>query len=233
MSAITLAGVDRDGALTEAVAELCGPTRAQILRGAALGGADLLGALATPSPAAAQLTDLQILRFGLRFEQLQATFYTQTEELGVVARMRPEKQRWAKTLGAHERAHVKILKHVLGPKAEPAPAFDFGDANETDANFTKTAVAMEDLTVALLGGVTPKIQNRALTAALFGLLTVEARHAAWARNVVRANPAPKSLDEAMPLPSVELALKRTHFIVSQPKTWLPVRSRLPNVTSRQ
>ena len=217
MTELTLDVLDRDGALTEAVAELCGPTRAQFLRGAALGGAALLGALATPAPAAAELTDLQILRFGLRFEQLQATFYTQTEELGVIGKMRPDKQVWAKTLGAHERAHVKILKQVLGPKAEPAPAFDFGDANETDANFTKTAVAMEDLTVALLGGVTPQIHDRGLTAALFGLLTVEARHAAWARSIIRANPAPKSLDDAMALPAVELALKRTHFIVSRPK----------------
>jgi hypothetical protein len=216
MSDLTLDAVDRDGALTEVVGELCGSTRADFLRGAALGGAAMLGALATPA-AAAELTDLQILRFGLRFEQLQATFYTQTEELGVIGRMRPEKQTWAKTLGAHERAHVKIIKSVLGPKAEPAPAFDFGDANETDANFTKTAVAMEDLTVALLGGVTPKIQNRGLTAALFGLLTVEARHAAWARNLIGGNPAPDSFDEAKPVPAVEVALKRTRFIVSKPK----------------
>jgi hypothetical protein len=215
MSDLTLGAVDRDGALTDVVGELCGPTRADFLRGAALGGAAMLGALATPA-AAAELTDLQILRFGLRFEQLQATFYTQTEELGVIGQMHAEKQTWAKTLGAHERAHVKIIKQVLGPEAEPAPAFDFGDANETDANFTKTAVAMEDLTVALLGGVTPKIKNRGLTAALFGLLTVEARHAAWARHLIGANPAPDSFDEAKPLPAVEVALKRTRFIVSKP-----------------
>jgi hypothetical protein len=216
MTDLTLGAVDRDGALTEVVGELCGSTRADFLRGAALGGAAMLGALAAPA-AAAELTDLQILRFGLRFEQLQATFYTQTEELGVIGTMRAAKQTWAKTLGAHERAHVKIIKSVLGPKAEPAPAFDFGDANETDANFTKTAVAMEDLTVALLGGVTPKIHNRELTAALFGLLTVEARHAAWARNIIGANPAPDSFDEAKELPAVQVALKRTRFIVSKPK----------------
>ena len=91
---------------------------------------------------------------------------------------------------------MKILKQVLGPKAEPAPAFDFGEANETDATSRSTAVAMEDLTVALLGGVTPQIHDRGLTAALFGLLTVEARHAAWARHIVGANPAPHAFDDA-------------------------------------
>ena len=217
MSELTLDVLDRDGALTEAVAELCGPTRAQFLRGAALGGAALLGALATPAPAAAELTDLQILRFGLRFEQLQATFYTQTEELGVIGKMRPDKQVWAKTLGAHERAHVKILKSVLGPKAEPAPAFDFGDANETDANFTKTAVAMEDLTVALLAGLTPVVHDRRLTAALFSLLTTEARHAAWARHIVRTTPAAKAFDKPRTLDDVRGTVRRTHFIAAEPR----------------
>ena len=75
------------------------------------------------------------------------------------------------------------------PRRVRKPFFDFRGATETDDGFTRTAVAMEDLTVALLGGVTPRIQDRGLTAALFGLLTVEARHAAWARNIVGATPA--------------------------------------------
>src|SRR3712207_9215754 len=90
--------------------------------------------------------------------------------------MTEAKQEWARALGAHERAHVRIIKDVLGRRAEARPAFNFGAANETDAAFTRTAVAMEDLTVALLSGVVPRVQNRGLTAALLGLLTVEARH---------------------------------------------------------
>ena len=58
---------------------------------------------------------------------------------------------------------------------------------------------MEDLTVALLGGVTPRVQDRGLTAALLGLLTVEARHAAWARHIAGADPAPRPEDEPMAL----------------------------------
>jgi hypothetical protein len=218
MKDITLADVDRDEVLTEAVAELCGSTRAAFLRTTALGGAGLLSALAAPAAAsAANITDLEILQFGLRFERLQATFYTQAQQLGTIRKMGARKQTWAETLGAHERAHVKIIKSVLGSKAEPSPFFDFGAANETDAAFTKTAVAMEDLTVALLTGVTPQIHNRSLTAALMGLLTVEARHASWARNIVRATPAPDSFDTAKTLDEVRGAVARTHFIVSKPK----------------
>jgi hypothetical protein len=217
MTGLTLAHVDPDEALTSAIADLCGTTRAGFLRTAALGGAAMLAAVATPTASAAEVSDTDILRFGLRFERLQATFYTQAEELGTIASMGDAKRRWARTLGAHERAHVKIIKEVLGPKAEGPPTFDFGDANETDAAFTRTAVAMEDLTVALLGGVTPRIQNRGLTAALFGLLTVEARHAAWARHLVRATPAPDAFDEPRSLASVRDAVARTRFVVRAPR----------------
>ncbi len=132
--------------------------------------------------------------------------------------MTARKQEWARTLGAHERAHVLILKDVLGRKAEKRPTFNFGEANETDEAFTRTAVAMEDLTVALLAGVTPLVQNRNLTAAFFGLLTVEARHAAWARHIVGETPAADAFDEARSLGSVEGAIARTGFVVSPPRT---------------
>lgn len=217
MSDITLAAVDQDEALTSAIADLCGSTRAGFLRNTALGGTAMLAALTAPA-SAAQVSDVDILRFGLRFERLQATFYTQAEELGTIGRMSNAKQEWARTLGAHERAHVKIIKEVLGPKAEGSPRFDFGNANETDGAFTRTAVAMEDLTVALLGGLTPKIQNRGLTAALFGLLTVEARHAAWARNIARTTPAARAFDEPRSLASVRRTVAKTRFIVAAPKT---------------
>jgi hypothetical protein len=217
VSELTLETVDRDEALTSAIAELCGTTRADFLRTTALGGTALLAALAAPA-AAAQLSDVDILRFGLRFERLQATFYTQAEELGTIGNMASAKQEWARTLGAHERAHVKIIKEVLGPKAEGSPTFDFANANETPAAFTRTAVAMEDLTVALLGGITPQIHDRGLTAALFGLLTVEARHAAWARNIAQALPVPRALDAPQSLSSVRRAVAKTRFIVAPPKT---------------
>jgi hypothetical protein len=217
MSELTLAAIDRDEALGEALEAFHGSTRARFLRSAALGGTAMLSALAAPSEAAAAISDVEILQFGLRFERLQATFYTQADEMGTIDRMSDAKQRWARTLGAHERAHVKIIKSVLGPKVEPPPFFSFGDATESDGAFTRTAVAMEDLTVALLAGVTPAVGDRKLTAALFGLLTVEARHAAWARNIVGSDPAPDAMDRARSLASVRAAVDRTHFIVRKPR----------------
>jgi hypothetical protein len=164
------------------------------------------------------VSDVDILNFGLRFERLQATFYTQADELGTIHKMPAAKQRWAEVLGAHERAHVRILKKILGDKAGKRPFFDFHGVTETDDRFTRTAVAMEDLTVALLAGVTPRLHDRRLTAALFGLLTTEARHAAWARNIVGTTPVGRSVDEARTLDSVRGTVSRTHFIAAAPRT---------------
>jgi hypothetical protein len=217
MSVPTLQSIDRDGALADALAELCGSTRARFLRSSVLGGAAMLAALAAPAEAG-KIDDVAILNFGLRFERLQATFYTQADEMGTIASMAAAKREWARTLGAHERAHVKIIKDVLGPRAEGRPTFDFGEANETDQAFTKTAVAMEDLTVALLAGVTPRVRDRGLVSALFGLLTVEARHAAWARHIVGSTPAPHAFDEPMTLHQVQGAIARTRFVAQAPRT---------------
>jgi rubrerythrin len=217
MTDLTLADLDRDEALSDALAQLFGSTRAGFLRTAALGSAAMLAGLIRPGDADARVTDVDILQFGLRFERLQATFYTQAEEIGTIASMSEAKQDWARTLGAHERAHVRIIKSVLGSKAEPRPFFDFGKDNETDAAFTRTAVAMEDLTVALLTGIMPQVRDRGLAAALFGLLTVEARHAAWARDIVGATPAARAFDEPRTLNSVQGAVARTRFIRAQPK----------------
>jgi hypothetical protein len=225
---LTLEELDRDEALLEAVAVLHGDTRAQFLRKAALGSGALLTALAAPAAAADRITDLQILNFGLRFERLQATFYSEADAMGTVGKMPAPKQRWAEVLGAHERAHVRIFKKILGDKAGKRPFFDFHGVTETDEGFTRTAVAMEDLTVALLAGVTPRLHDRRLTAALFGLLTTEARHASWARHIVRTTPAARAFDEPRSLDDVRGAVARTRFIVARPR--MTSRRRRPRFT---
>jgi Ferritin-like domain len=229
MTGPTLDSVDRDESLTDALAALCGPTRAELLRRAALGGAAMLAALAAPSAAAAaKLDDTAILNFGLRFERLQATFYTEAEQVGTVASMSDRKAEWARTLGAHERAHVKIIKKVLGRKAEGPAKFDFGGDTESAGTFTRTAVAMEDLTVALLTGALPLVKDKGIMAAFFGLLTVEARHAAWARNIVGTTPAPAAFDQPRTILAVQRTIDRTHFVAEAPK--MVARGQRPRFT---
>lgn len=201
---LTLADFDRDGILQDTLARSGGMTRAEFLRVGALGtGALLLTLGATPAAAQLPSGDFDILNFDLAWEYLQASFYTEAEELGTVDRMDPAMARWARTFGAHERAHVRILKSVLGPQAVKKPRFDFHGTTENIDAFTKTVVAFEELTTALLLGQAPRLEERELVAALFSLLTVEARHVAWVRHQLGINPPvisafddPKSMADA-------------------------------------
>lgn len=215
----TLADVDRDGAIEEAVSRVYGTSRATFLRTAVFGSGALLAALASPpAGSAAAKRDTNILNFDLVFEFLQSAFYVGAVDRGAVQRMQPPSQLWAHTLGAHELAHVKILKTVLGKKAVAKPFFDFRGVTERPAAFIKTAVAMEDLTVALLAGQAPRFHDRSLSAAVFSLLTVEARHAAWARHIAGFTPVAAALDQPKSLREVGRVVRSTRFIASRPRT---------------
>jgi hypothetical protein len=213
MSRLTLEQLDQDGAIQEGIAELYGYSRADFLRNAVVGGGVLIAALSVPPQVeAAAASDVRIFQFALNFEYLQSTFYTETERLGTIDGMAPRKALWARTLGSHERAHVAIIKKVLGPAAGKRPLFNFRGNTETEDRFTRTAVAMEDLTTALLTGLAPKLKDRGLTAAAFSLMTVEARHAAWARHLVGVVPVASAFDEPKSLDAVDGIVARTRFI---------------------
>ena len=216
---LTLDAIDEDGAIAEALDGLYGSSRASFLGGAALGSAALFAGLAAPEArAASRRGDRHILNFDLVFEYLQSTFYVSGARVGTVARMARQKQVWAHTLGAHELAHVRILKSVLGRRAVRKPFFNFHGITENEAAFTKTAVAMEDLTVALLAGQAARFKDRALTAAVFSLLTVEARHAAWARHIAGFVPVAQAFDRPRTLEQVDRVVRRTRFVARRPVT---------------
>jgi hypothetical protein len=217
--ALTLEQVDRDGAIVEGIASVYGHSRAEFLRTAAFGGTALLAGLSiTQEAAAAAKQDVAILNFGLTFEYLQSSFYLGAVREGTVAKMHPAKERWAQVLGSHEVAHVRILRKVLGRSAVKKPFFNFHGVTESESAFTKTAVAMEDLTVALLTGQAPRFHDRALTAAVFSLLTVEARHAAWARRIAGFVAVANAFDEPKTLAQVDRFVGSTRFIASRPRT---------------
>jgi hypothetical protein len=95
--ALTLEQLDRDGAIVEGIASVYGHSRADFLRAAVFGGTALVAGLSiTPeADAASAKRDLAILNFGLAFEYLQSSFYVGAVREGTVAKMRPDKQRWA------------------------------------------------------------------------------------------------------------------------------------------
>jgi hypothetical protein len=224
----TLEDLDRDGAIVEGIAGVYGDSRAAFLRKAVFGGAALLAGLAAvPAEAASSKNrDISTLNFDLVFEYLQSSFYLSAVRVGTVPAMPPRKERWARVLGAHEIAHVEILKSVLGRQAVAKPFFNFHGVTENESAFTQTAVAMEDLTVALLAGQAPYFQDRKLVSAAFSLLTTEARHAAWARRIGGLPPVANAFDEPKTISEVNRVVRSTRFLASRPRTRSRRRPRL-------
>ena len=184
--------LDVDGALEEAIAGLHGDTRATFLRRAVVGGAMLLGVSAAPAEAAVDRRDEAILNYALTLEYIQEVFYGEVERLGTLSGGLAEQ---ARVVGAHERAHVKAFRQVLGARAVKRPRFDFRGATESAERFRRTAVAFEDLAVAAYKAQAPLIQSRAYLVPALAIHTVEARHAAWIRRLAGITPAADAFDE--------------------------------------
>jgi hypothetical protein len=177
-----------------------GRTRAQALRGAAVGGAVLGAGVLAGRWAAPELTagrpshrqDVKILNFLLSLEELQAAFYDAAVRGGA---LRGDLLRFARTVQPHEREHVAHLRELLGREAQAAPKVDVGRATSDAARFRTAAIELEEATVAAYIG-----QGANLTRAAMGdaarIVAVEARHAAWIRDVAGADPAPRAADRA-------------------------------------
>jgi rubrerythrin len=159
-------------------------------------------------------TDIDILNYALVLEYLQAAFYTEAERNGA---LKGKAAQAATVVGATERAHVKAFRKLLGSQAVKQPAFDFQGTTEQQQAFLKTAVALEDLAVAAYKGQAPKLKSNAVLAAAVGIHSVEARHAAWMRELFGITPAVHAFDQPASRAQVTRLVASTKFIVSKPR----------------
>jgi hypothetical protein len=217
-----LAEIDVDGALQETAAAAFPTTRAAFLWGsaaaAATGAAAFLATVGAPeadAAAAKTANDIAILRFDQVLEYLQAGLYTEAERLGA---LKPETLAWARVVGAHERAHLRAIKNLLGGHAVKSPGFNYGSVTSDESKFLKTAVAFEDLTAALLKWQAPRLDSREIVAAAVSLHSVETRHAAWIRHIVGLRPAAAAFDKPASQRKMSQLIDATNFLVSKPKT---------------
>jgi hypothetical protein len=216
----TLEQIDVDGALRETADAAFPLTRGELFRqaatAAAAGAVGYFGASAAEADAALAKTanDIAILRFDQVLEYLQSGLYTEAERLGA---LKPETLAWARVVGAHERAHLRAIRHLLGPKAVKNPGFDYGSVTSDESAFLKTAVAFEDLTAALLKWQAPRLDSRAIVAAAVSLHSVETRHAAWIRHLVGLQPVTTAFDKPASQQKMAQLIDSTHFLSSKLK----------------
>jgi hypothetical protein len=216
-----LAEIDVDGALRETAEAAFGWTRLDFLRSsatfAAAGTVGFVASAAADADASVAKTknDIAILRFDQVLEYLQAGLYTEAERLGA---LNATTLAWARVVGAHERAHLRAIKNLLGSHAVKSPGFDYGKVTSDEPAFLKTAVAFEDLTAALLKWQAPRLDSRKIVAAAVSLHSVETRHAAWIRHIVGLQPATTAFDKPASQRKMAQLIDSTHFLALQPTT---------------
>jgi len=214
---INIAEVDVDGAIQEAVHDLDGNTRAELLRrgliggGALFGGAALMGLPALASAAGGvSARTVGILNYALTLEYLEAAFYAEGVAKG---KLSGSLGRLAKTIAGHEQAHVDFLKKALGSAAVKKPKFDFKGTTSDPTTFGQTAYVLENAGVAAYSGQATNIKEASVVKAAVSILTVEARHAGWIGAVIGKAPAPAAFDTAQTKAQILAAVKGTGFIV--------------------
>ena len=211
--------LDVDGAIQEAASKVDPSTRASFLRKAGVGagalalGGTLLGSLAEGAEGAVPKSDVAILNFALTLEYLEAAFYTEAERSGFGGKPR----QFARVVGAHERAHVAFLRKALGSAAVARPKFDFKGTTTDASKFLATAKVLEDTGVMAYAGQGPRLKTKALVAAALSIHSVEARHAAWVRDILGGRganlPAPVAFDLPKTMGQILTAVRGTGFIV--------------------
>src|SRR4051794_19852008 len=234
MNHITLEQIDRSGDLRQSAADAgaldTDGTRRDVLRRAGMAGAGfvaggvLFNGLISPADAASivwtkkrsKKNDARIANYALTLEFLEAAFYQQAVAGGALTD--PEVLTFAKTVAAHEQAHVDTLKSVLGKAAVKSPTFDFGKAVTDQATFLATAAAVEPVGVSAYAGAAPYIKQLPILKAALSIHSVEANHAAWVAALLKykfgatASPAPAAFNPARSEKAVLKIVTGTGFI---------------------
>lgn len=212
---LSLEAVDADGAIREALDETQDASRAGFLKRAlftggtlALGGVVLGGLpkLVTAAPSPSQ--DAKILNFALLLEYLESSFYAEAVSGGALS---GEVATFAKVVRDHENAHVAFLKKALGSKAIAKPTFDFKGTTMDQTKFIATAIALEDVGVGAYNGQGQNLTKPTLAAAAT-IVSVEARHAAWIRDIAAQSPAPAAFDPLFTKAQTTAKVNATGFV---------------------
>ena len=191
-------------------------TRDQALRALAFGGAvaaagaayGARGETGTSLAARSASTDAKILNAFLLLEQIQESFYRAAL---ATKRLSGPLQAFATTLARQEADHVAFLAEQLGERARPRPQSDFGALLESPEAFRDAAIELEEAAIAAYIGQGANLRRRTV-AAVAPLVSVEARQAAWIRDLAGLSPAPRAADPARDVDAVVADLRKQGFV---------------------
>ncbi len=139
--------------------------------------------------------DLEILNYALTLEYLEADFYRQGIEGGILSGRELE---LVEPIGEHEAAHVTALTDTvsaLGGEPAALPTFTFPEGTFTDrATFLETASTFEELGVTAYHGQITVVESPEVLGAAAAIAGVESRHAAIIATLIGGQPFPAPVE---------------------------------------
>lgn len=128
--------------------------------------------------------DAGILNYAYALEQLEAAFYTQIIATPY-ANISALEMAYLKDIRDHEVAHREFFKAALASNAIQSLEVDFSSIDFTNrTSVLATAKAFEDLGVSAYNGAGKLISNPDYLTLAGKIVSVEARHAAWIRDII-------------------------------------------------
>ena len=128
--------------------------------------------------------DIGILNYAYALEQLEAAFYIKVIDSPFKQMSNMEKS-YLTDIRDHEIAHREFFKAALASKAIQDLEVNFSSIDFTDrTSVLGTAKAFEDLGVSAYNGAGKLITNPDYLILAGKIVSVEARHAAWIRDII-------------------------------------------------
>lgn len=153
-------------------------------------------------------SDIDILNYALTLEFLEADFYKQGVDAGILSGRELE---LVKPIADHEAAHVSTLSSTisdLGGKPVKEPEFKYpGNTFKSKDAFLKTASVFEELGVKAYHGQVTAIKNPDLLGAAASIAGVESRHAAVLADLTGGDPFPAPVEKTATMKQVLAAAK--------------------------
>jgi len=131
--------------------------------------------------------DIAILNYAYALEQLEAAFYIKATA-SLYAGATSKEKTYLEDIRDHEIAHREFFKTALGKKAIGPLLFNFSSIDfGSRASVLGTAKAFEDLGVSAYNGAGELLQSADYLLLAGKIVSVEARHAAAIRDLLRYN----------------------------------------------
>jgi hypothetical protein len=128
--------------------------------------------------------DIGILNYAYALEQLEAAFYIQVM-LTPYSGMNAMEKSYLTSIRDHEILHRNFFKAAIGTQAITTLTFDFSSIDFTSrASVLAAAKAFEDTGVMAYDGAGYLIQSADYLTIAGKIVSVEARHAAWIRDLI-------------------------------------------------